>query len=100
MIEVSTSILSVKKGEESKTFFALEKAKTAFRYGADAVYCGTSSLSLRTRADMKDDDLIKTNCIKTYLHIHNPTVKDKPYYKIDKSKNILIIFKIQLIQEK
>ena len=25
---------------------SLEKAKTAFRYGADAVYCGTSSLSL------------------------------------------------------
>ena len=39
---------------------SLEKAKTAFRYGADAVYCGTSSLSLRKRADMKDDDLIKT----------------------------------------
>ncbi len=37
-----------------------EKAVTAFRYGADAVYCGTSSLSLRTRADMQDDDLIKT----------------------------------------
>ena len=39
---------------------SFEKAKTAFLYGADAVYCGTSSLSLRTRADMKDDDLIKT----------------------------------------
>ena len=39
---------------------SLEKAKTAFRYGADAVYCGTSSLSLRTRADMQDDDLLKT----------------------------------------
>ena len=37
-----------------------EKVKTAFRYGADAVYCGTSSLSLRTRADMQDDDLIKS----------------------------------------
>ena len=37
-----------------------EKAKIAFLYGADAVYCGTSSLSLRTRADMKDDDLEKT----------------------------------------
>lgn len=37
-----------------------EKAKTAFQYGADAVYCGTSSLSLRTRADMGNDDLIKT----------------------------------------
>lgn len=30
MVEVSTSILSVKKGEESKTFFALEKAKTDY----------------------------------------------------------------------
>ena len=37
-----------------------EKAKTAFLYGADAVYCGTSSLSLRTRADMENDDLFKT----------------------------------------
>ena len=37
-----------------------EKAKIAYLYGADAVYCGTSSLSLRTRADMKDDDLEKT----------------------------------------
>ncbi len=30
MIEVSTSILSMKKGEESKTFFGLEKAKTDY----------------------------------------------------------------------
>ena len=30
MVEVSTSILSVKKGEESKTFFALENAKTDY----------------------------------------------------------------------
>ena len=39
---------------------SFEKAKIAYLYGADAVYCGTSSLSLRTRADMKDDDLEKT----------------------------------------
>ena len=37
-----------------------EKAKTAFLYGADAIYCGTSSLSLRSRAEIQDDDLIKT----------------------------------------
>lgn len=30
MVEISTSILSVLKGEESKTFFALEKAKTDY----------------------------------------------------------------------
>lgn len=39
---------------------SFEKAKIAYLYGADAVYCGTSSLSLRTRADMQDNDLIKT----------------------------------------
>lgn len=48
-----------------------EKAKIAFLYGADAVYCGTSSLSLRTRADMGDNDLIKT--IK-YAHSINKKV--------------------------
>ena len=39
---------------------SFEKAKTAFLYGADAVYAGTSSLSLRTRAEMGDNDLEKT----------------------------------------
>ena len=39
---------------------SFEKAKTAYLYGADAVYCGTSSLSLRARADMQDKDLEKT----------------------------------------
>ena len=39
---------------------SFEKAKIAFKYGADAVYCGTSSLSLRTRADMDNSDFIKT----------------------------------------
>ena len=37
-----------------------QKAKIAFLYGADAIYCGTSSLSLRTRADMENEDLINT----------------------------------------
>ena len=39
---------------------SFEKAKIAFLYGADAVYAGTSSLSLRTRADMRDNDLEDT----------------------------------------
>ena len=50
---------------------SFEKAKTAFLYGADAIYAGTSSLSLRTRAEMEDDDLVKT--IK-YAHMHNKKV--------------------------
>ena len=39
---------------------SFEKAKIAFLYGADAIYCGTSSLSLRSRAAINDDDLFKT----------------------------------------
>lgn len=50
----------MKKPELLAPAGSFEKAKIAFMYGADAVYCGTSSLSLRTRADMKDDDLYKT----------------------------------------
>ena len=39
---------------------SLEKAKVAYLYGADAVYCGTASLSLRARADMRENDLENT----------------------------------------
>ena len=48
-----------------------EKAKIAFLYGADAIYCGTSSLSLRTRADMDNNNLADT--IK-YAHSLNKKV--------------------------
>lgn len=39
---------------------SLEKAKIAFLYGADAVYAGTSKLSLRSRAEMNTDTLSQT----------------------------------------
>lgn len=39
---------------------SLSKAKVAFMYGADAVYAGTSKLSLRSRAEMDSDDLKDT----------------------------------------
>ena len=39
---------------------SFEKAKTAFKYGADAVYCGTGKLSLRSRSEVDDNDLEKT----------------------------------------
>ena len=42
-----------------------EKAKIAFQYGADAVYCGTGALSLRSRAEVDNEDL--ENTIK-YAH--------------------------------
>ena len=50
----------MKKPELLAPAGSFEKAKIAFMYGADAVYAGTSSLSLRTRAEMKDDDLANT----------------------------------------
>ena len=50
---------------------SFEKAKIAFLYGADAIYCGTSSLSLRTRADMDNNNLADT--IK-YAHSLNKKV--------------------------
>ncbi|MFR8104575.1 MAG: peptidase U32 family protein [Clostridia bacterium] len=50
----------MKKPELLAPAGSFEKAKIAFMYGADAVYCGTSKLSLRTRAEMQDDDLVKT----------------------------------------
>lgn len=39
---------------------SFEKAKIAFLYGADAVYMGTKSLSLRTRVNVEDQDVEKT----------------------------------------
>ncbi len=39
---------------------SFEKAKIAFMYGADAVYCGTPKLSLRSRTELQEEDLEKT----------------------------------------
>ena len=78
---------------------SFEKAKTAFLYGADAIYAGTSSLSLRTRAEMEDDDLVKT--IK-YAHEHGKKVYvtinifawDDRYDEIKKQAQILNELKV------
>lgn len=50
----------MKKPELLAPVGSYEKAKVAFLYGADAIYAGTSSLSLRTRAEMENEDLYKT----------------------------------------
>ena len=50
----------MKKPELLAPAGTFEKAKTAFMYGADAVYAGTSDLSLRTRAGMQNEDLKNT----------------------------------------
>jgi len=50
----------MKKPELLAPAGSFEKAKTAFRYGADAVYMGTAKLSLRSRVEVENDDLAKT----------------------------------------
>ena len=50
----------MKKPELLAPAGSFEKAKVAFMYGADAVYCGTASLSRRSRAEVDDNDLEKT----------------------------------------
>ena len=50
----------MKKPELLAPAGSFEKAKVAFMYGADAVYCGTASLSLRSRAEVDDNNLEKT----------------------------------------
>ena len=92
----------MKKPELLAPAGSFEKAKTAFIYGADAVYAGTSSLSLRTRAEMKDDDLVKTikyaHSIgkKVYTAI-NIFAWDTNYEEIKKQVKILEELKVDAI---
>jgi len=50
----------MKKPELLAPAGSFEKAKTAFRYGADAVYMGTAKLSLRSRVETGNDELART----------------------------------------
>jgi len=66
-----------------------DKAKVAFMYGADAVYCGTSKLSLRTRTAMDFTDLIKTvelaHSLKKRVHVAvNVFARDYEYEELIK----------------
>ena len=73
---------------------SFEKAKTAFRYGADAVYMGTANLSLRSRVTVDDNELLKTI---EYAHSINKKVyaalniyaRDNMYIEIENQINIL-----------
>jgi len=69
---------------------SFEKAKIAFLYGADAVYMGTKSLSLRTRVSVEDDDLKKTieyahNINKKVYVALNIFAQDEKYEEIIKA---------------
>ena len=61
----------MKKTELLAPAGSFEKAKVAFEYGADAIYCGTSKLSLRSRVDIDDNGLEK---IIEYAHSINKKV--------------------------
>ena len=50
----------IKKPELLAPAGSLEKAKVAFKYGADAIYAGTAKLSLRSRAEIDIDSLEET----------------------------------------
>jgi len=73
---------------------SFEKAKTAFLYGADAVYMGTSKLSLRSRVNTSEDELTRTI---EYAHSINKKVyaalniyaRDNMYDEVKKQAQIL-----------
>ena len=81
---------------------SLEKAKIAFMYGADAVYCGTPKLSLRSRSELEDVDLPK---IIEYAHklgkrVHvaiNIFAWDDTYEEIKKQAKLLNDLKVDAI---
>ena len=61
----------MKKPELLAPAGSFEKAKVAFKYGADAIYCGTSKLSLRSRVGIDDAELER---IIEYAHSINKKV--------------------------
>ena len=84
----------MKKTELLAPAGSYEKAKTAFLYGADAVYMGTSKLSLRSRVDVDDDEIIKTikyaHSIGKKLYVAlNIYARDNMYEEIEKQIKIL-----------
>lgn len=84
----------MKKPELLAPAGSFEKAKVAFTYGADAIYVGTSNLSLRTRVDIDDSELAK---IIEYAHSINKKVyvalniyaRDNMYDEIEKQVKLL-----------
>lgn len=84
----------MKKPELLAPAGSFEKAKTAFLYGADAIYCGTSTLSLRSRVEIDDNELAR---IIKYAHSINKKVyvalniyaRDNMYEDVIKQAKIL-----------
>lgn len=73
---------------------SLEKAKVAFMYGADAVYCGTGKLSLRAKSPLDDEKLKEiinyAHSIGKKVHVTlNIYANDEQYEDIEKQVKIL-----------
>ena len=81
---------------------SLEKAITAFKYGADAVYLGTPKLSLRNKAQIEETDITK---IVEYAHSINRKVfvainifaRDELYEDIKEQAKFLEELKVDAI---
>lgn len=81
---------------------SLEKARTAFKYGADAVYLGTPNLSLRNKAQIEETDIEK---IVEYAHSINKKVfvainifaRDELYEEIKEQAKFLEEIKVDAI---
>ena len=91
--------IKMKKIELLAPAGSFEKAKVAFQYGADAVYLGTPKLSLRSRSQTNDDDLVKTieyakeHDKKVYVAI-NIFAWDETYEEIKAQAKILNDLKV------
>ena len=78
---------------------SLKKAKVAFKYGADAIYAGTPSLSLRSRSEMEDNDIVQAieyaHSIGKRVYVAmNIYAWDEKYEEIRKQAKILNKLKV------
>ena len=78
---------------------SLKKAKVAFKYGADAIYAGTPSLSLRSRSEMADNDIVQAieyaHSIGKRVYVAmNIYAWDEKYEEIRKQAKILNKLKV------
>ena len=81
---------------------SFEKAKIAFKYGADAIYCGTPKLSLRSRSELQENELEKTikyaHSIGKRVHVAiNIFAWDETYEEIKKQAKMLNDLKVDAI---
>ena len=81
---------------------SFEKAKIAFMYGADAIYCGTPKLSLRSRSELQDNELEKTikyaHSLGKRVHVAiNIYAWDETYEEIKKQAKELNDLKVDAI---